>query len=204
MKVAIVNYGLGNINSIKNAVYFGQKNIALNLVDDPDQLIHYDKVILPGVGAFEDAMRLIRDKNFDEALIEVRNSGKFILGICLGMQLLATRSYEFGEHEGLNFIEGEVRKFDSETDFRIPHTGWNNVKFKAGEKLFNNIESNSDFYFVHSYYFNCKNESYSIGITDYINDFSSAIKKDNVFGTQFHPEKSQRDGLQLINNFLKL
>ncbi len=204
MKIGIVNYGLGNIKSIKNAIFYADKSVDVNLVDYPDQLSQYDKIILPGVGAFGDAIKLIRDKNFDESLLDEKNKGKYIFGICLGMQLLATKSYEFGEHTGLNLIPGEVIKFKNTQHYHVPHVGWNNLEWDEKSKLFENIENKSDFYFVHSYYFNCSNKNHSIGYTNYINKFTSVVKEQNVLGTQFHPEKSQKDGIQLIKNFIDL
>ena len=135
MNIAIVDYGLGNINSLKNAIFYTQKKIVIDLVNNAEELYKYDKIILPGVGAFADAMKLIREKNFDEALLNEKKKGKYIFGICLGMQLLASKSYEFGEYEGLNFIEGEVLKFNSNSEYRVPHMGWNNLEFKSDSKL---------------------------------------------------------------------
>jgi glutamine amidotransferase len=204
LNIAIVNYGLGNINSLKNAIFYTEKKNVVDLVNNAEELYKYDKIILPGVGAFGDAMKLIRKKNFDEALLNEKKKGKYIFGICLGMQLLASKSFEFGEYEGLNFIKGEVLKFNSNSEYRVPHMGWNNLKFKSDCKLFNGIEENSDFYFVHSFYFKCKDDSNSIGITNYNEDFTSVVKNENIIGTQFHPEKSQKDGIQLIKNFIEL
>jgi len=204
LNIAIVNYGLGNINSLKNAIFYTQKKIVVDLVNNAEELYKYDKIILPGVGAFGDAMKLIREKNFDEALLNEKKKGKYILGICLGMQLLASKSFEFGEYEGLNFIKGEVLKFNPKNEYRVPHMGWNNLKFKSDCKLFSGIKENSDFYFVHSFYFKCKDDINSIGITNYIEDFTSVVKNENIIGTQFHPEKSQKDGIQLIKNFIGL
>lgn len=204
MRIGIINYGLGNINSIKNAVCYVNNNVQIKMINYPEEVTKFDKLILPGVGAFEDAIKLITVKNFDDALKIEKKKGKYILGVCLGMQLLGTKSYEFGEHKGLNFIEGEVLKFDSSKNERVPHIGWNNLRWNSNNELFDGINNGSDFYFVHSYFFRCKNNNHSIGETHYIDKFSSVIRNDNIIGTQFHPEKSQKDGLKLIENFLKL
>jgi len=201
--IGIIEYGVGNIKSVENAVKYFDASIQVDLVDDADKLKDYDKIILPGVGAFEDAMNKIRDRNFDQAIKEEADKGKHILGICLGMQLLASKSYEFGEFEGLDLIPGEVVKFESEI-LSIPHMGWNNVHFEKEGPLFNEIENDSDFYFVHSFHYQCTNPDHGIGSTEYGVDFTSIVNKDNVFGAQFHPEKSQMKGLQFVNNFITL
>jgi len=202
VKVGIIDYEVGNIASIKNAVEYISKNIKIELVKKADNLKFYDKVILPGVGAFENAINLIRNKNFDEALLEESKKGKFILGICLGMQLLADKSYEGGEFEGLSFIKGEIVKFEN---IKVPHIGWNEVFIEKNDLIFKNIEDRSDFYFVHSYYFKCENSKNQIGSTEYGSyRFASVVKQDNVYGVQFHPEKSQKNGLILLKNFVEL
>ncbi len=137
----------------------------------------------------------------DKAIIDqVINKKKPFLGICLGMQLIAQKSYEFGEHQGLGLVDCEVVKFDLK-DFPIPHVGWNNVNQKKEHQLFKNINNNKDFYFVHSYHLT-ENKDITIGETDYGYTFPSVIAKDNIMATQFHPEKSQKDGLQILQNFL--
>jgi len=203
MKIGIINYGSGNITSIQNALEHKNK-INSELVSDPDILQKYDKLILPGVGAFHPAMQQIKNKSLDIALLEYIKSGKYLLGICLGMQLLSTKSYEHGELNGLNLIEGEVKAFDDlNANIRTPHMGWNSIDFKEN-KLLNGIDNLSDLYFIHSYYYQTKNIQHTISTTSYGTDFSSIIQKDNIFGVQFHPEKSQENGLKILKNFLEL
>lgn len=203
--IGIINYGVGNIKSVENAVLYEKNENIVKLVNKPEDLKKCDKIILPGVGAFKDAINKITELGFDQALKEEKDKGKYILGICLGMQLLCSQSHEFGLHKGLNFIPGEVVNFELESNkMRIPHMGWNNVKFSRNDPIFNSIENNSDFYFVHSYYFKCENQDNILGTTDYGFNFTSVIKSNNVYGAQFHPEKSQNQGLTLIKNFINL
>jgi imidazole glycerol-phosphate synthase subunit HisH len=204
--IGIVDYGMGNIKSVENAVLFCDKSANVVLVKQPEELKNCSKIILPGVGAFEDAISSIKQKGFYDAIHAEVKKGKYLLGICLGMQLLASKSYEFGEFEGLGLIEGEVIGFRNKIpdQMRVPHIGWNNVGFRTENPLFNNIENQSDFYFVHSFYFDCKNSEYILATTNYGVDFTSVVARDNVFGAQFHPEKSQQNGLQFIKNFLNL
>jgi glutamine amidotransferase len=203
--IAIIDYGVGNLKSIENAVRFFHKDINVCIVSSPEDLKQYSKIILPGVGAFEDAINKIRERGFNNALAEEVKKGKYLLGICLGMQLLSTKSFEYGEHMGLNLIEGEVINFsDVSKTVKIPHMGWNDVEFSRSDKITENIADKSDFYFVHSYFFNCKNPSDILGITEYGIKFPSIINKDNIYGAQFHPEKSQESGLRFIRNFIEL
>lgn len=204
MKIGIVDYGLGNIQSIKNAILFHAPNINVDLIHNPNELNKFDKLILPGVGAFGDAMKLINEKGWKHAIKEEAEKGKYILGICLGMQLLSSKSYEFGEHEGLNLIAGEVIKFDLPSNYSIPHVGWNNVRFDISHPLANDVEQDADFYFVHSYHFKCDDPKYALASTSYGNTFTSVVAKENIMGVQFHPEKSQGMGLKLISNFIEL
>ena len=204
MKIGIVDYGLGNIQSVKNAILFHAPEINVDLVHKPDELNQFDKLILPGVGAFGDAMKLINEKGWNDAIKEESKKGKYILGICLGMQLLSSRSYEFGEYQGSNLIAGEVIKFDLPLHYRIPHIGWNNVHFNYSHPLAIDVEQDADFYFVHSYHFKCDDPQYSLASTSYYNNFTSIVAKENIMGVQFHPEKSQGVGLKLISNFIQL
>jgi glutamine amidotransferase len=200
--IAIIDYGVGNIRSIQNAIRFCNADIEADLVAEPEQLKEYSKIILPGVGAFRDAITKITEKGFDAAIQEEVRKGKYTLGICLGMQLLGTYSLEFGKYDGLNIIEGVVQSFDAEKhDIKIPHMGWNSVKFEQQDPLFEGINDASDFYFVHSYHFSCANQGNSLATTDYGDNFTCIVRKDNVYGVQFHPEKSQQAGLRLIKNF---
>ena len=203
--ICIVDYGVGNLKSIENAIKLNYPEIRVDIIRESDKLSLYSKIIFPGVGAFGDAAQRIRVLGFDHAIIEAAKEDRYILGICLGMQLLATRSCEYGEHEGLNLIEGDVVNFKDEvSNINVPHMGWNDVEFVREDKIFNDIKNHSDFYFVHSYYFKCKNETDVLGITEYGIKFASVINKNNIYGTQFHPEKSQEQGLKFIKNFIEL
>jgi len=159
---------------------------------------------LPGVGAFQKGMENIEDLGIKRILKEQVFKHKIpFLGICLGMQLLAQKGFEHGENSGLGWIEGSVQKFEkTNKDDRIPHIGWNEVNFKKENLLFEDIEFGQDFYFVHSYHFKCKNPSNIIATTPYCGEFVSAVRKNNIFGVQFHPEKSQKLGFIILKNFL--
>lgn len=204
MKIGIIDYGLGNIQSVKNAVLYHNPEVEVSLISQPENIKFFDKLILPGVGAFGDAIKLIQNIGWDSAILEEASKGKHILGICLGMQLLSSKSYEFGEYNGLNLIPGEVIKFSIPSNYRVPHIGWNNVQFKRDHTLAKDIIVNSDFYFVHSFHFKCYNEEHELAVTKYGISFTSVVAKDNVMGVQFHPEKSQGIGLKLISNFIEL
>lgn len=198
MKVCIVDYGMGNITSVANAVSF--LGHTPNLVSDPELLNKSDFLILPGVGAFSEAMRKLKENGMESAILELVDKGKRILGICLGMQLLFSKSYEFGETRGLNIIDGDVLPFDKATTKRTPHMGWNDVATQNND--FKKYEG--DYYFVHSYFCNPANKSNILFQTNYGVDFCSAVSKnDHIFGLQFHPEKSQKLGLALLNEILK-
>ena len=199
-KIAIVDYGLGNIASIKNAfLYHGVDPV---VTSSPFQIKSADKLILPGVGAFQPAITRLKKTGLYDAIVEKVTEGTFILGICLGMQLLFTVSYENGVHNGFNFIEGEVVRFQNVS--KIPHMGWNSVEIVGKSRLFEGIRDGEFFYFVHSYY--CKPEKNEdiAAISEYGGSFCAAVKKGNVFGVQFHPEKSHCPGLKVLENFIKL
>lgn len=203
--IAIIDYGVGNLRSIENAVRFNNSSTAVEVVGAAEKLKKYSKIILPGVGAFGDAIEKIREKKFDEAIVEEVRKGKYLLGICLGMQLLATAGFEYGEHKGLDLIGGNVVNFKEITDnLSVPHIGWNEVKFLSDDRILEGIQNKSEFYFVHSYFFDCTNRADILGMTEYGVEFPSIVHRENIYGVQFHPEKSQQAGLNLINNFLKL
>lgn len=195
---------MGNIDSVSKAIEIvgGNPIISRNKSDFEDA----SHVILPGVGSFSTAMENINKYQIDLILKEqVIDQNKPLLGICLGMQIMASFGSEGGKTKGLDLIEGEVKILQSfDSYFRIPHVGWNEVVFNRNHSLFNEIKSGTDFYFVHSYHYICKNEINSLAITPYCGGFSSVINKNNIYGVQFHPEKSQKPGLQLIKNFLNL
>ncbi len=202
VSIAILNYNIGNLSSVRNAIQ-NLGNTKVDIVSDADSIKQYDKVILPGVGAFENAMQHLRSHHIDEALMLFIKSGKPLLGICLGMQLLFDKSYEFGEHLGLGVISGEVVKFQDK-NLKIPHMGWNTINIKQNSKLLKNIKNNEYLYFVHSYYVKAKYKENILAICNYGEDFSAIVQKDNVFGIQSHPEKSSSSGLKILNNFINL
>lgn len=203
-KVAIVNYKMGNLDSVAKAVeYCGGIPLITDQEKDFSKATH---IILPGVGAFVAGMENLKKYCLDIILKkEVMENKIPFLGICLGMQLLATIGNEGGKANGLNFIEGEVVRFEKKfPNQRIPHIGWNEVNLVQTPFLFNGIPSGKDFYFVHSYHFLPKYEKNIIAETFYFDNFVAAIQKDNIFGVQFHPEKSQKLGLMLLSNFLAI
>ncbi|WP_457564624.1 imidazole glycerol phosphate synthase subunit HisH [Caminibacter sp.] len=200
--IGIVYYNMGNLASVKNA--FRKVGVEAEVVSEAEKLKNYDKLFLPGVGAFGDAMEHLKEHNLDDALREYIKSGKYVLGVCLGMQILFDKGYEFGEHKGLGFIPGEVVRFDESklNGHKIPHMGWNKMFFKGHTSLFEGLKD-PYLYFVHSYHAVC-DDKYVIGKTIYGYEFVSAVNKDNVFGFQPHPEKSHSAGLKVIENFAKL
>ena len=203
--IAIVNYGSGNIQAIANI--YGRLGVPFAFVTDPADLAGADRVILPGVGAFDQAMTELNASGMREALDAcVLDGRKPILGICVGMQLLAHTSEE-GRSRGLGWIDAEVRRFDpAEIGERtqVPHMGWNTVVPVGRDPLFEGIEIDHGYYFLHSYYFSCHAEGDVLARTDYGGPFTSAVRKANVYGVQFHPEKSHQNGGRLLQNFARL
>ena len=202
--IGIVDYNMGNLASVVNA--FSKLGCDVAIESDVDKLANYDKLILPGVGAFGDAMEHLIDRNMDEALVEYAKSGRYMFGICLGMQLLFNSSEEFGTTEGLGLIEGDVVSFDSSIfseKLKVPHMGWNRM-FTKEHSLFDGLDEQHYLYFVHSYHVRCANEEHSIAKTLYGYEFTSAVAKDNVLGMQPHPEKSHNNGLAILKNFINL
>ncbi len=202
--IAIVDYNMGNLASVKNA--FSKLGKDTFVESDPSKFKEYDKLILPGVGAFGDAMEHLRERNMINAIKDFAASGKPMIGICLGMQLLFESSEEFGEHEGLGLIKGHVKAFD-ESKFseplKVPHMGWNRM-FTKEHPLFEGLDENHYLYFVHTYHVTCSNEEDIIGETDYGYKFTSAVAHGNIMGIQPHPEKSHENGLKILENFIKL
>jgi glutamine amidotransferase len=199
-KVCILDYGSGNVKSVFNAFSTFTDPIISNSIDDMRDASH---LVLPGVGSFGRSMSSIR-KLIDTAELKAQlKSGKVFLGICVGMQVLASLGHEFESTEGLGIIEGEVVSMLSHNEV-LPHVGWNSVQHQFENELFHGIPDNSDFYFVHSYKFESKNEEIRLGSTEYGDTFTSAIAEQNIFGVQFHPEKSQTYGLTLLSNFVKI
>lgn len=204
--ITIIDYGMGNLRSVQKALE--TLGAEVNISSKKEDLKNADKLILPGVGAFPDAMNNLRERGlFDVIREEVIDNKKIILGICLGVQLLAEKGYELKECEGLGLIPGEVIKFDVEKyKLKIPHVGWNNlINIKKDCPLFKNFEENElSFYFVHSYHFKTRLEEHIAAECNYGINFTAVVHKDNVYGTQFHPEKSQRAGLKLLENFINI
>lgn len=202
MSVLIIDYGMGNLGSVKRA--FEECGANAFLSTDPKELSEASHIVLPGVGAFSDGMKHLNENGWVAPLKKTLLEDKIpLLGICLGMQLLAETGTEGGETKGLGLIEGEILKLEpTHPDERIPHIGWNEVTPKNNHTIFQDIQPRTDFYFVHSFHFKTKNPENIIATTPYCNEFVSAVRKDNIFGTQFHPEKSSKPGFQLIKNFL--
>ena len=195
--IGILDYGVGNLLNLKNAVdSLGMENRIIRHADDLDLC---ERVLLPGVGAFAPAMENLRGSGMLEILEKRVLGGMPLLGICLGAQLLLDESSENGTYQGLGWIPGKVRRFKHK--LKIPQIGWNRVCFKSGGPLFERIPSESYFYFVHSYFMQPESEASVLGTTDYGQDFASVVHKDQVWGVQFHPEKSQEVGLTLLKNF---
>jgi glutamine amidotransferase len=199
MNLAILNYNMGNLASVINALR--KVGVEATIEKNPDNILKYDKIILPGVGAFGDAMEHLTDIGMDRAIVEFANSGKYMLGICLGMQLLFEQSEEFGEHKGLGIISGEVRRFPK-SELKIPHMGWNRIDEVHQNSIFKGV-SNPYLYFVHSYFVDTE-EKNVLGKTDYGIEFVSSVQKENIFGLQPHPEKSHENGLKILQNFINL
>jgi glutamine amidotransferase len=197
----IIDYGMGNLRSVEKTVAaVGGRPIITN---DPEVVRKAARLILPGVGAFGDAMRNLRQKGMDSAIRDAAKDGKPLLGLCLGLQLLFTHSEEFGSHEGLNLIPGKVFKF-SDPGLRVPHVGWNQIEGIRPNPLLEGISDGSYFYFVHSYYVEPDRGDDILRWTTYGRRFCSIACKDNVWGAQFHPEKSQDTGKKLLRNFLAM
>lgn len=198
IQIAIIDYGMGNLRSVQKAIEkMGGTAIITN---SPLKIITAQGVILPGVGAFQDAILQLKKLQLDTIIHRVIESRKPFLGICLGMHLLFSKSYEHGEFEGLNVIPGEVIKFPD--TLKVPHIGWNTITEDRRVALLEGIPDNSYFYFVHSYYVKPEDESVIATTTNYGIKFTSMICKENVYGCQFHPEKSQSLGLKMLKNFL--
>lgn len=202
MTVAIVDYGMGNLHSVSKAVErLGYKSL---VTGDAGEILSADSVILPGVGAFGDAMEHLRSSGLDAVVKEVAASGKPLLGICLGMQLLFSSSEEYGTHEGLNLLPGSVERFEPREGYKVPHMGWNRLEFLQPQSpLFAGLEE-GHVYFVHSYHATVVEKGDLLAVTDYGHPVTSIVGRDQVFGMQFHPEKSGELGIKLLGNFLKI
>ncbi len=201
--IAIIDYGVGNLFSLVSSL----KSIGVDAVvtDDKAVIAAADKLILPGVGAFGDARKKLSESGMDAVLLQEAQKGKPILGICLGMQLLFEKSYEYGTHTGLGLLSGEVVSMEGvvPADYKIPHIGWNALELKKENPLFRFIEDGDFVYFVHSYYVkNCDDSL--LATTEYGAELTAAVAKDNVYGCQFHPEKSGSVGLNILRGFAQL
>ena len=208
MKIAIVDYGVGNLFSVKKAFKYFLKNDDLIATEEPTDILSADALVLPGVGSFESGVEGLKIRGLVEPIKKSAEQGKSILGICLGAQLLMSHGYEFGVFQGLDIIKGKVVKFpQSAKKTKIPHIGWNKIYLpKAGNwqgTILENTSENSDFYFVHSYILCPENPENILSLTTYGDyEFCSAIVKDKIYGTQFHPEKSAQSGLKIIETFI--
>ncbi len=202
MNVVVIDYGMCNLGSVRRA--FEECGANVQVSPNPEDLKSADRIVLPGVGAYAKGMANLKEGGWITPLREAVEQGTPLLGICLGMQLLARRGFEGGEQEGLGFISGEVQKLTPTiSDSRIPHIGWNEVVYKKNSLLFSNLPDQTDFYFVHSFHFVPEDTATIVAMTPYCGNFVSAISKGHIFGVQFHPEKSQKPGFQLIRNFLR-
>lgn len=199
-KIAIIDYGMGNLQSVRNALE--RVGCEVQISSELAALRSADALVLPGVGAFGEAMINLRQRKLVEPVRAlVLDEGKPLLGICLGMQLLADSSEERGIYRGLSLIPGHVKEIPVSGRLRLPHIGWNGVSVRKRDPLFGDIEEQGAFYFVHSYCFECAPEHIA-GVTDYGTDVTAAVQKERIFGVQFHPERSQRKGLRLLRNFV--
>jgi glutamine amidotransferase len=203
MAIVIVDTGVANRHSIRNALNFVGCDVEMTA--EPESIRNADKLIFPGVGAFKPGMRSLRSRKLIEVLREqVVERRKPILGICLGMQMMAEASEEDGEHSGLGWVSGRVRRLAPKSaDLKVPHIGFNSVTWKESSRLFAGLPQPADFYFVHSYYLDTEPD-FVVGTADYGEQFTVAIERDNIMGVQFHPEKSQGAGLHLLRNFVNL
>ena len=200
--IAIIDYDAGNIKSVEKALQkLGQDVV---ITRDSKTILHADKVILPGVGAFGDAMANLKKYGLDQVIYQVVEQNIPFLGICLGLQLLFEKSDESKGVAGLGILEGEICKIPDQEGLKIPHMGWNSLHLQNDGRLFHNIEENAYVYFVHSYYLKAKDEEIVKATTDYSTHIHASVEKGNVFACQFHPEKSSDVGLQILKNFVEL
>ena len=200
--ICIIDYGMGNLRSVQKG--FERVGHPAVVSSDPAEVAAAEKVVLPGVGAFEDAMIELRQRRLLAPVLEAIDSGRPFLGICLGLQLLFERSYENDEHEGFGVLRGEVVRFELPPEYSVPHMGWNQVTIARRPPILEGIEEGTYFYFVHSYYVVPLDREVIAAETDYGGRFCSMIWRDNLYATQFHPEKSQADGLRILKNFARL
>jgi len=200
--IAILDYGMGNLRSVQKG--FEKVGHEAKITRDPAEVAAAGKVVLPGVGAFEVAIAELHRRHLVEPVLAAIDSGKPFLGICLGLQLLFETSHEHGRHAGLGVLAGEVVRFELPSEYSVPHMGWNQLAIRRRAPILEGIEEGAYFYFVHSYYVVPRDPAVVAGETDYHRPFCSMVWRENLFATQFHPEKSQSDGLRLLKNFAEL
>ena len=199
--VILIDAGTGNLRSVQKALE--SVGAQVERTDDPNKVLSAKKVVLPGVGAFGDFMSGLRARNLESAVKDVAQRNIPLLGICVGMQALFEMGEEMGEHEGLGLLKGTVVKFAESLSVKIPHTGWNQVQVKKEALLFDQIKAEAYVYFNHSYYCQAGDSSDVIAEVDYGIRYACAVRRENIFGVQFHPEKSQAVGLQILKNFVE-
>ena len=211
MKIAIIDYESGNLKSVSKAVELASNNILnksdVKIINSANELKNFDKIVLPGQGSFKQCYQslLSIDGIVDELTSAVLEKQKPILGICVGMQLFSSFGEEDGGSKGFDWIKGKVNKINlTDKNLKLPHMGWNNISINQKSKLFSGIENESHFYFVHSFALDVENDQFISATTNYSTKIISAVEKDNIFGTQFHPEKSQANGIKILENFVKL
>jgi len=200
--IAVIDYGMGNLRSVEKG--FEKVGYQATVTSDPAEVSRAAKVVLPGVGAFEDAMAELGRRNLVDPVLAAIDSGKPFLGICLGLHLLFETSCEHGRQQGFGVLKGEVVRFEVPAEYSVPHMGWNQLSIARRAPILEGIEEGSHFYFVHSYYVVPRDPGVIAATTDYPEPFCSMIWRDNLFATQFHPEKSQADGLRILKNFAEL
>ena len=201
--ITIIDYGSGNLRSVYNA--FKYLNADVKICEDPRDIDKADKIVLPGVGSSQDAMNGLSQRDLIDPLLRNIEKGKPFLGICLGLQLLFNTSEESGGCDCLGLIDGEVKLFPRERGIKVPQIGWNTVKINDEAcPFFKGIKDETYFYFVHSYYCDNREEASTVGVTEYALEYTSAVWKDNIFAVQFHPERSQENGLKILENFTKI
>ncbi|MCG8484023.1 MAG: imidazole glycerol phosphate synthase subunit HisH [Clostridia bacterium] len=200
--IAIIDYDAGNLKSVSKALE--RLGFDAVITSSEKEISNSKAMILPGVGAFGDCMNSLKDKGLDQCIIKNVQEGKYLLGICLGMQMLFEESYEDGVWDGLGLLEGDVVRFNADLDLKIPHMGWNNLIANGTDTIGKNIEAGEFVYFVHSYYAQPKNDEDVVFYTEYDVKVPAVVRKNNVIGMQFHPEKSGQTGMQLLKNFGEL